>query len=278
MRRAVTVLKFGSSVLRSEADLPLAVHEIYRWVGNGQRVIAVVSAIGNATDALLARARSYGATASERGIAALLATGETTSAALLSLALDRAGIPAVVLDEVQAGLATTGPILDAELCGLNVEQLLRRFESAAVLVIPGFVGRQTDGSISLLGRGGTDLTAVFVAERVAADRCRLIKDVDGIFDRDPAIAPQRARRYRTLFWGDARKIDGGVVQGKAIEFAERNGFPFEVAAADSDTPTTIGPAPTAFYSESGPSTARERSAGLQPSQCDSAEYAVRRFA
>lgn len=93
-----------------EADLPLAVHEIYRWVRNGQRVIAVVSAIGSTTDTLLSRTKAYGTGINERGIAALLATGETASAALLGLALDRAGIPATVLDEVQLGLTTTGPL------------------------------------------------------------------------------------------------------------------------------------------------------------------------
>ncbi|MFZ0284721.1 MAG: hypothetical protein WAL32_05780, partial [Terriglobales bacterium] len=80
----LTVLKFGSSVLRTEDDLPAAVHEIYRWVRNGHRVIAVVSAIGNTTEELLARSQTFGPGVSHRSVAALLATGEATSAALLS--------------------------------------------------------------------------------------------------------------------------------------------------------------------------------------------------
>jgi homoserine dehydrogenase len=115
--RPLIVLKFGSSVLRSEADLPAAVHEIYRWIRNGHRVIAVVSAIGNSTEKLLAKAHTFGAAANDPAVATLLATGEATSTALLSLVLDRAGIPAVILDEVRLGLRTQGPVLNSEPAG-----------------------------------------------------------------------------------------------------------------------------------------------------------------
>jgi homoserine dehydrogenase len=244
--RPLIVLKFGSSVLRSEADLPTAVHEIYRWIRNGHRVIAVVSAIGNGTEELLARAHAYGASVSDHAVAALLATGEATSAALLALALDRAGIPAVILDEVRLGLRTRGPILNAEPCEIDVSAVDRALEQVPVVVAPGFVGRQADGSVALLGRGGTDLTAVFVAHRVGAD-CRLIKDVDGIFEYDPALSEIPPRRYRTLSRDEADQVSGGIVQTKAIHFAERHGFSFEIAALNSDQPSLICAEPAAFY-------------------------------
>ena len=110
MRRyPITVLKFGSSVLCCEADLSKAVQEIYRWTRDGHRVVAVVSAIGSTTDALLARARTYGSGLSDEAVATLVATGEATSAALLTLALERAGVHSVVVDEVRLGLRTRGP-------------------------------------------------------------------------------------------------------------------------------------------------------------------------
>jgi homoserine dehydrogenase len=242
------VLKFGSSVLRSEADLPAAVHEIYRWVRNGRRVIAVVSAMGNGTEELLARVHAYGAGVSEPAVAVLLATGEATSAALLCLALDRAGIPAAILDEVRLGLRTRGPILNAELYEIDVQAAERALEHVPVVVVPGFVGRQADGTVSLLGRGGTDLTAVFVAHQLGAD-CRLIKDVDGIFEYDPAASGRRPRQYRTLSWAGADQVNEGIVQAKAIQFAERHGFSFEVATLNSDQPSLICAEPGAFYEE-----------------------------
>jgi len=246
---SLIVLKFGSSVLRSEADLPAAVHEIYRWVRNGHQVIAVVSAIGNSTEDLLARARTYGDGVNDHAVAALLATGEATSAALLSLALDRAGIPAVILDEVRLGMRTRGPILNSEPCGIDVSAVERTLEEVPVVVVPGFVGRQGDGTVSLLGRGGTDLTAVFVAHQLEADCCRLIKDVDGIFEYDPASSEEVPRRYRTLAWADADRVNGGIVQTKAIHFAERSGFAFEVAALNSTRPSLICGQPSTFYEE-----------------------------
>jgi homoserine dehydrogenase len=248
MRKSpLIVLKFGSSVLRSEADLPAAVHEIYRWVRNGHRVVAVVSAIGASTEELLARAHAFGPSVNDHAVATLLATGEATSAALLSLALDRAGIPAAILDEVRLGLRTRGPILNSEPCGIDVPVLEQALENFSVAVVPGFVGRQDDGSVSLLGRGGTDLTAIFVAHHLGADRCRLIKDVDGIFEYDPASSERLPRRYRTLTWAEADRVNGGIVQAKAIHFAEQHNFAFEVAALHSNQPSLICAQPPAFY-------------------------------
>jgi len=100
----IVVLKFGSSVLRSHADLPSVVHEIYRWYRDGTRVIAVVSAIGDATERLIRQSRELCATLEPWATAELLATGERTAAALLGIALDRAGIPARVVNPREIGL------------------------------------------------------------------------------------------------------------------------------------------------------------------------------
>ncbi len=104
----ISVLNFGSSALRSDADLPLAVHEIYREWRAGRRVLAVVSALGCTADDLLKRAQQLGLPPQREGLAALLGTGETAAAALLTLALDRSGLPATLLDPTQTGLITHG--------------------------------------------------------------------------------------------------------------------------------------------------------------------------
>src|SRR6266536_3185420 len=115
MSKAKTiVLKFGSSVLRSEHDLPEVVQEIYRVWRTGEQVVVVVSAFGDTTDQLLGRAISICAEPDEVTLATLLATGETTAAALLALALQRAGIPAKVFDAAQASLRTRGSVTDAQ--------------------------------------------------------------------------------------------------------------------------------------------------------------------
>jgi homoserine dehydrogenase len=245
-RYPITVLKFGSSVLCCEADLSKAVQEIYRWTRGGHRVVAVVSAIGSTTDSLLARAQTYGPNLSDEAVATLVATGEATSAALLALALERAGLRSVVVDEVRLGLRTRGPVLNAEPCGIDVPRLLSVLENASVAVVPGFVGRQEDGTLSLLGRGGSDLTAVFVAHHLGAERCRLVKDVNGIFEHDPADKVNVPRRYSTVGWAQAVRVGNGVVQPRAIEFAEQHGLTIEVATLNSDSPTLICGLPITF--------------------------------
>jgi homoserine dehydrogenase len=245
-RYPITVLKFGSSVLCCEADLSKAVQEIYRWTRDGHRVVAVVSAIGSTTDSLVARAQTYGSNLSDEAVAMLVATGEATSAALLTLALERAGLHSVVVDEVRLGLRTRGPILNAEPCGIDVPRVLSILENASVAVVPGFVGRQEDGTLSLLGRGGSDLTAVFVAHHLGAERCRLVKDVNGIFEHDPADKVNVPRRYSTVSWAQAVRVGNGVVQPRAIEFAEQHGLTIEVATLNSDSPTLICGLPISF--------------------------------
>ena len=234
----IKVLKFGSSVLRAEEDLPLAVHEIYREWRRGAQVLAVVSAFGDTTDALVARAECLCPQPEPSALAALLATGEATSAALLGLALARAGVPAKVLDPAQAGLLTRGGRLDAELISADTERLheeLRR----GVVVLPGFVGRDAEGGTTLLGRGGSDLTALFLAEQLGG-RCVLVKDVDGLYTADPARpALARPRRFERVSWGTAATVGGKVVQPKAVRFAESRGLGFEITSPGAAVATDV---------------------------------------
>jgi homoserine dehydrogenase len=168
-----TILKFPSSVLRSESDLPRAVHEIYREWRRGRRVLAVVSAFGCTSDDLLKRAQQLGLPPQREGLAALLGTGETAAAALLTLALQRSGIPATLLDPTQTGLTADGDPLDADPVSVDVPYLQEAL-ARAVGVVPGGVARDRAGRvirIGRLGRGGLDLTARFLARALEAS-CR----------------------------------------------------------------------------------------------------------
>ena len=147
MQQNIVVLKFGSSVLRSAADLPAAVHEIYRWYRDGARILAVVSAIGDTTEQLLAQARELSPIPDPSAAAQLLATGERTSAALLGVALDRAGVPARVVDPREIGLMVSGSPLDSEPGAEYLEgpepagAERRRFQVHRSLAVPaGLVG------------------------------------------------------------------------------------------------------------------------------------------
>jgi homoserine dehydrogenase len=235
----IIVLKFGSSVLRNENDLPTAIHEIYRWWRDGFQVVAVVSAFGNTTDELTRRAHSVCEQPDDALVAALLATGEATSSVLLGLALNRSGIPATVLDAEQAGLSTDGPILDANLTSVDAEYLLNTLKSG-VVVLPGFIGKNISGKTTLLGRGGSDLTALFLAQRLGGI-CRLIKDVDGLYTSDPNLQSGSAARFARVSYATATRVGGAVVQRKAIEFAERRRLRFSVSSIGSCRATEVGP-------------------------------------
>jgi homoserine dehydrogenase len=237
MRRKVIVLKFGSSVLQSRAELPNAVHEIYRWVRRQYRVVAVVSAFAGETDRLLATVADY-RDANSEAIARVVATGEEAATAFLALELDRFGIPAQVLDTAQLQLIAEAVSNDTEPVSANLSAIENAFSAGRVAVVPGFVARDRAGRVALFGRGGSDLSALFLAKQLNA-RCRLIKDVDGIYDGDPAVC-SAAGRYGEIEYADALAVAGKVVQQKAIVFARKTGVQFEVAAAGARHATLVG--------------------------------------
>ncbi len=237
MSRKVIVLKFGSSVLQSRADLPHAVHEIYRWIRRQYRVLAVVSAFAGETDRLLGTVEDY-RDANPEAIARVVATGEEVATAFLALELDRFGIPAQVLDPSQIQLIAETNSNDTEPVSADMMAIESVLNQGRVAVIPGFVARDRLGRVALFGRGGSDLSALFLAKQLHA-RCRLIKDVDGIYNSDPAISPG-AQRFAEINFTDALSVAGKVVQPKAIAFGRKTGVPFEVAALGENYATVVG--------------------------------------
>jgi homoserine dehydrogenase len=237
MSRKVILLKFGSSVLQSRTDLPTAVHEIYRWIRQQYRVVAVVSAFAGETDRLLATVSEYG-DANPEAMARIVATGEEVATAFLALELDRFGIPSQVLDPSQIQLIVETVSNDTEPVSADTSIVESVLEQGTVAVIPGFVARDRSGRVALLGRGGSDLSALFLAKQLNA-RCRLIKDVDGIYNADP-VKYSDARRFAEISFGEAASVGGKVVQPKAIAFGRKTGVAFEVAAAGEEQATLVG--------------------------------------
>lgn len=246
MRDRLIVLKLGGSVLRDDASLPAAVHEVYRWRREGWSVVVVVSALAGATGALLHGCRSITDRPSGHAAAAYLACGEQESASLLGLHLDRAGVRARVLAPASLRLVAEGPPLDADPRRLDDRPIRRALAAGEVVVVPGFVAADRSGRTVLLGRGGSDLTALFLASRLSASRCRLVKDVDGVYERDPAGPGAPPRRYGALSWDDALETDGSIVQHKALRFARAHALELEVGAFNATRCTRVGAGPTRF--------------------------------
>ena len=245
----IVVLKFGSSILSSPEGFSVAAREVGIELRRGRRCLAVVSARPGVTDALWRSAREVDANPAEALLCSLLATGENASAALLGLALDRDGIDSRALTHLELGIEAEGPRLSAGPVSVDSRRVLRQLCRSRTLVVPGFACRHRQGDTCVLGRGGSDLTALLLAHHLGAGECRLVKDVDGLHLHDPnAEAPSTNRRYVQASWDDVDQLGGGLVQRQALSFARRHGVGFRVAAPGS-TGTWIGPGPSLLASE-----------------------------
>ncbi len=237
----VTVLKFGSSILKDAADVPDAVSEIYRHVRRGEKVVAVVSALSGHTDQLLAQARLLGAAHDNGHLPRYVALGEEKAASLLAIGCDRVGLDCQSLSVRELGILADGSPEDAAPVRLGSEALFDALQRHEVVVVPGFGAVNARGRVVLLGRGGSDLTAVFLAAELGLDRVRLLKDVDGVYEADPAKA-EVARRYDRLDWATAAEVGGKLVQRRAVETAQARGVEIEVAALGREDCSVIGEA------------------------------------
>ncbi len=208
---SVLVVKFGGSVLTSESALQRAVSEIYRYTRDAHKVIAVVSAFKGQTDQLLRLAGSYTAASSSSATPHLVATGEMRAATLFAMACERSGIPTQFRSAYEIGLLAEGDTFNANPAGLKPEVLTDDLTRVDLVVVPGYVAENAEGEPVLLGRGGSDLTAVYIAKALGVT-ARLIKDVDAVYDADPANVGDSAKPYESLSWEEALKIAFPVVQ------------------------------------------------------------------
>lgn len=234
------VLKFGSSILRTSDDLPRVAGEIYRQRRAGRLVVAVVSALAGETDHLLQQAAIVTGLASCRGVPDLVSLGEERTAALLRLACDRIGLRAEICRAEELGLRTEGDGLNALPVRLEAAHLLAKLRASGVVIVPGFVGTDASGERTLLGRGGSDFSAIFIGGELGADCVRLYKDVDGVFDRDPAQFDD-ARRFPEISWQEALRIARPLIQPQALQYAALRELLLEVEALGSADPSCVGP-------------------------------------
>jgi homoserine dehydrogenase len=214
--------------------------EVYGHVRAGRKVIAVVSALGGHTDRLLADARELGLDHENDLLPAYVALGEEKAAALVAIACDRIGLDAAALSVRELGIMAEGPSEHAHPVSLRSEALWKALADHQVVVVPGFGAVGRNGKVVLLGRGGSDLTAVFLAAELGLKRVRLVKDVDGLYDRDPASASGKPLRYRRASWDDARRHGGALVQHDAIDLGQSRAVEIEVAAPGRADCTVVG--------------------------------------
>ncbi|MBL9148840.1 MAG: hypothetical protein JNM94_09130 [Phycisphaerae bacterium] len=224
--RITDVVKYGGSVLRDDRDLLRLAQDAYGLVRRGKRLVVVTSAFHGRTDALLAHVDPDGHASDA---AAYVAIGEVESSLRVTLALQRAGLEAKAIPARDVGIATVGDPLDARIASVDPQAVRRAARGADVVVVPGFVGTDDHGALTLLGRGGSDLTAIALAAALDAE-CTLVKDVDGVYERDPRGLGDEPRRFASLRFDTARSLGGRVVQRKALDHAAATGTAFRIRA------------------------------------------------
>ena len=246
MSHSILVIKLGSSVLVDPSHVVVAAKELNRYVSQGFKVVAVVSAFAGETDRLFTGVAEVDPSADPHRVADFVATGEAQSACLLRIALESSDTPARAILPKDCSLLANGDPLDSDPFDVNTDFFGTTFDLVDVIVIPGFIASDSNGRSVLLGRGGSDDTALFLAQKLEAE-CRLIKDVDGIFEFDPARPGPVPKHFSAISWEDAAEVAGVLVQPKAIKFAHNHKLCFSVSALYSAGGTKVGYGPTSFY-------------------------------
>jgi homoserine dehydrogenase len=234
------ILKFGGSILRNKDSLDLVVEECHRAVHAGYSVIAVISAYHGMTDLLRDEVDSHHPHVDPAAVTSLLAMGEVLASGQAGVALLDAGLDTHIATVAEIGFMAEGDPLDADPIGLDTLAIRSILTRAQVLVVPGYMGIDTRGRMLLLGRGGSDLTAIHLACELEAASCSLIKDVDGLYVSDPKLENRRPVRYRCITYPDACRLDDHVIQPKALALAEQRGLAFSVRSSPTSGGTLVG--------------------------------------
>ena len=235
------VVKFGGSSVADARKLYLAARKLAALRREGNEVIGVLSAQGNTTDALLAKAREIDPDCFGRELDVLLSTGELCSISLCAMALRRLGLAAVSLAGWQAGLLTDSLYGSAHALGLCNHRIEQELTEGKIVLVAGFQGIDAEQNVTTLGRGGSDTTAVALAAFLHADRCLICTDVDGVYDKDPRKHPE-AVKFERISYNDMLTLSRSgakVLHDRCVELAKQYRVIIEVCSSFHDVSGTL---------------------------------------
>ncbi len=207
----------------------------------GDQVVVIASAMGDATNRLLAMAKALHDRPPARELDMLMSTGEQQAIALMAIALLGEGLPALSFTGPQVGVVTEPVFGKARIKSIDTARLERALAEGAIPVVAGFQGATVDNELTTLGRGGSDITAVALAAALKADVCEFYKDVDGIFTTDPRICPS-ARKLDRITYDEMLELaamGAGVLHSRSVEFARNYRVPLHVRSYLHDMPGTF---------------------------------------
>lgn len=236
----IAVQKYGGTSLASSAQMRAVAGRVAECRRSGFATVVVVSARGAATDLLIAAAADVAMVRSGRELDQLLVTGENAAAALLALALQDRGLPAVSLTAAQGGISAVGRHGSAMIAAVDDRRIRRHLAAGEVVVVAGFQGMAENGDVVTLGRGGSDTTAVALAAALGAASCEIYTDVEGVYTADPRIVPEARvlSRVDVAVMAEMAFAGARVLHCRAVELAAARGMDLVVRSSMSRRPGT----------------------------------------
>ena len=237
---SLIVQKFGGSSVRDAQRIRNVAGIIAETYLEGNDVLVVLSAQGDTTDDLIAKAEEINSHPSKREMDMLLATGEQISVALCAMALESMGLPCVSLTAWQVGIQTTAVHGDARIKRIDSERVQAELDQHRIVLITGFQGMDRAGDVTTLGRGGSDTSAVALAAAFRAKLCQIYTDVDGVYTADPRIVPN-ARHLDEITYDEMLELasqGAGVLHNRSVELTKKFRVDLEVLSSLERKPGT----------------------------------------
>jgi aspartate kinase len=217
------VQKYGGSSVADAARIMRVARRITETYGQGNKVVVVLSAQGDTTDEMLAKANELNTGASKRELDMLLSTGEQQSVALMAIAIHKLGYPAISLNAGQVGINASSQYGNARIKSIETERVTAELERNNIVLVAGYQGVNRYGDITTLGRGASDTTAVALAAVLNADLCEIYTDVDGVYTADPRVV-KNARKIDCISYDEMLELaslGAKVLHNRSVEMAKR---------------------------------------------------------
>ena len=235
------VKKFGGTSVANKERIFNVANRCIEEYKKGNDVVVVLSAMGKYTDELIAMAKDVNEKPPKREMDMLFTIGEQMSVALMAMAMDKLGVPAVSLNAFQVAMHTTSAYGNARLKRIDTERIRRELENRKIVIVTGFQGINKFDDYTTLGRGGSDTTAVALAAALHADACEIYTDVDGVYTADPRKVPT-ARKLKEITYDemlDLATLGACVLHNRSVEMAKKYGVPLVVRSSLNNEEGTV---------------------------------------
>ena len=235
------VQKFGGTSVGDLERIANVAKRVAKTRDEGHDVIVVVSAMSGETNKLIEYAHFFSKNPQREAMDLLLSSGERVTSALLSIALNEMGYKAVAMTGRQAGIVTDTRHTSARIDHIDPKPMGSAVKEGNIVVVAGFQGINTEGRVTTLGRGGSDLTAVAIAGALGADLCEIYTDVDGVYTTDPRIEPKAKKMERISYdeMLELASLGAKVLQNRSVELAKKMGVNLITRSSFNDNPGTL---------------------------------------